>query len=79
LSVAAVSTGLYSEHMTPMSTEQQLHTLLTAQRFGGNFMRLLATAGLAADPQNKQRLFEAFPELENFYGPRTMFYSESLG
>ncbi|NBS69077.1 hypothetical protein EBT31_09205 [bacterium] len=62
-----------------MTPDQQLHTLLTAQRFGGNFMKHLATAGLAADPQNRQVLFDAFPDLENFYGPRTMFYSEDLG
>lgn len=42
-------------------------------------MKHLATAGLAADPQNRQVLFDAFPDLENFYGPRTMFYSEDLG
>lgn len=62
-----------------MSTEQQVHTLLTAQHYGGNFMRHLAAAGLAADPTNRQTLFDAFPDLENFYGPLTAFYSEELG
>lgn len=62
-----------------MTPDQEVHTLLTAQRFGGNFMRHLAAAGLAADPENRQRLFAAFPDLQNFYGPRTMFYSEDLG
>lgn len=62
-----------------MTPDQEVHTLLTAQHFGGQFMRLLATAGIAADPDNRRRLFAAFPDLQNFYGPRTMFYSEDLG
>ena len=63
----------------PLTTEQQIHTLLTAQRFGGNFMRKLADAGLAADPSNKQTLFAAFPDLQHLYGPLSAFYSEELG
>jgi len=42
-------------------------------------MRKLADAGLAADPLNKQTLFAAFPDLPNFYGPLSAFYSEELG
>ncbi len=42
-------------------------------------MRKLAEAGLAADPSNKQTLFAAFPDLQNFYGPLSAFYSEELG
>lgn len=64
---------------SPLTAEQQIHTLLTAQKFGGNFMRKLADAGLAADPANKQLLFAAFPDLQHFYGPLSAFYSEELG
>ena len=64
---------------SPLTAEQQIHTLLTAQRFGGIFMRRLAEAGLAADPLNKQTLFAAFPDLQRFYGPLSAFYSEDLG
>jgi hypothetical protein len=62
-----------------VTAEQQLHTLLTAQRFGGNFMRKLADAGLAADPANRALIFEAFQRLTDDYGPDSCLYSEDLG
>jgi hypothetical protein len=48
-------------------------------RFGGNFERHLATACIVADPMNRQRLLDAFPEVESKYGPSSSFYSEDLG
>lgn len=62
-----------------MTTDQQIHTLLTAQRFGGNFIRLLATAGLAADPTNRALIFQHWPRLMQEYGPASCLYSEDLG
>jgi hypothetical protein len=62
-----------------MTKTQALHTLLTMRRFGGNFEQHLAAAGLNADPVNRQRLLDAFPEVERKYGPATGFYSEDLG
>jgi len=32
------------------------------RRFGGNFVRLLGTALLAADANNQQRIRDAFPD-----------------
>jgi len=62
-----------------MTTDQQIHTLLTAQRFGGNFYRKLADAGLAADPSNRAIIFNAFPKLHQLFGPTSTLYSEDLG
>jgi hypothetical protein len=62
-----------------MRSDQQVHTLLTAQRFGGNFFRKLAEAGLAADPINRAAIFSAFPQLPQTFGPHSALYSEDLG
>jgi hypothetical protein len=61
---------------TMLSPEQEHHTLLTAEKFGGSFMRHVATAGIFADNENRRRLFSAFPELVYRYGPRSHFYNE---
>jgi hypothetical protein len=62
-----------------VTADQQLRTLLTAQRFGGHFMRKLADAGLAADPANRALIFETFQRLTDDYGPASCLYSEDLG
>jgi len=62
-----------------MTPTQQLHTLFTMKRFGGNFHQCLAVAGIAADPVNRDCIFEAFPEIEDTYGPMSPLYSEGLG
>ena len=36
---------------------------------GGHFHRILAEAGLAADPINKAKIFRTFPDLVLNYGP----------
>ena len=43
-------------------------TLRTAAQYGGSFYQALANAGLRADPRNRQRLLDAFPELVATYG-----------
>jgi len=53
----------------------QIKTLSLAIRYGGDFTAALATAGLKADPLNRNRLFEAFPELERSYGPTSPFWA----
>lgn len=62
-----------------LSYDQQVHTLLSMQRFGGHFAAKLAEAGLAADPANRARLFGAFEFIAANYGPNSVFYSEELG
>lgn len=62
-----------------MTTDQEIHCLLTARRFGGRFISLLAEAALAADPLNRGHLLLTFPEFEEMFGPRSIFYSEVLG
>jgi len=61
-----------------MTRDQEIHTLLTARRFGGNFICKLAEAGLAADPTNRMIIFAGFPQLRDEYGPDTQWYSEEL-
>ena len=43
-------------------------TLATAYQYGGGFYKALALAGLAADPNNKRRILDAFPEMVATYG-----------
>lgn len=60
-------------------SEHQIHfTLITMRKYGGQFFRLLAEAALSADPHNRTRLFEAFPEIIITYGPDSVFYSEEV-
>lgn len=59
-----------------MTPTQQHRTLQTAAEYGGSFFRALAQAGMLADPSNKQRLFDAFPEFKIMYGPGTNFHGE---
>jgi hypothetical protein len=60
--------------MTPSDT---FWTLQTAIAFGGGFMRRLAEAGIHADPNNRQRLLLAFPELQQCFGPHTMLHKQA--
>jgi 2-oxo-4-hydroxy-4-carboxy--5-ureidoimidazoline (OHCU) decarboxylase len=60
-----------------MDTRQTIHAIHTMSQFGGNFERHLAAACLAADPDNRQRLLDAFPSIEAKYGPAADF-TESI-
>jgi hypothetical protein len=51
-------------------------TLQAAIQYGGGFYRRLAEATLLADPDNRNRVFEAFPEIIQTYGPHTAFYRQ---
>lgn len=62
-----------------MTQHQTIHTLHTMSHFGGNFERHLAAACIAADPSNRARLLEAFPEVQEKWGPGSRWYSEELG
>lgn len=43
------------------------------QLFGGSFVKALAEAIRLADRTNKQKLFSAFPEYVEEYGPNSQF------
>ena len=43
-------------------------TLATACQYGGSFYQSLGQAGLKADPGNKRRILQAFPEMVATYG-----------
>ena len=60
-------------------TEKQTNaTIKTAQNYGGAFISKLAEAALLADPRNRSRLMDAFPEIVSKYGPGSAFYNEYL-
>ena len=43
------------------------------ERFGGTFTANLAAAIRFADPSNRQRIWDAFPDILEKYGPNGMF------
>ncbi len=48
-------------------------TLLCMERFGGTFCTKLAAAMRYADPSNRQKILNAFPEIVEKYGPTGPF------
>lgn len=58
-----------------MSATETYWTLQTAHIYGGGFIGRLAEAGILADPNNRQRLLAAFPEIERCFGPQTQLYA----
>ena len=55
-------------------TSEQFHSMLgTMRRNGGSFSVKLADCLAAADPSNRQRLLDAFPEIIERYGPESIF------
>ena len=60
-------------------TETQIRaTIRTAHHYGGSFFSTLAAAALSADPRNRSRILDAFPEIIAKYGPGSAYYNESL-
>jgi len=66
--------------MRSLTPEQQSHTLIVAQRFGGTFISEIAKVGIFSSYHNKRRILEAFPEIISKYGPQSdYYYKESEG
>ena len=60
-------------------TEKQIQaTVRTAHHYGGSFLRKIAEAAMIADPRNRNRVLDAFPEIVARYGPGSAFYNEYL-
>jgi hypothetical protein len=59
-----------------MTPTDSYWTFQTAMAYGGGFIRRLAEAGAHADPDNRQRLLLAFPELQQCYGPQTFLHRQ---
>jgi hypothetical protein len=58
-------------------TEADIYwTFATAYQHGGGFFQSLAAAGLKADPGNKRRLLDAFPELVATYGTASRMHRQ---
>ena len=62
-----------------MKPDDFTKTLEMAILHGSHFHRKLAEAALAADPINKAIIFRAFPQLTEFYGPKSPFYIAAYG
>ena len=60
-------------------TEKQIKaTVKTVHHYGGSFLSKVAEAALNADPRNRDRVLDAFPEIVAKYGPGSAFYNEYL-
>lgn len=62
-----------------MSDADIYWTLATATHYAGSFCQALAHAGLKADPSNKHRILDAFPELVATYGPASAMHQALRG
>ena len=52
----------------------ELHTMITRMNtYGGSFVSSIAQALRFADPTNRQKLLDAFPNLVQEYGPGSRF------
>jgi 2-oxo-4-hydroxy-4-carboxy--5-ureidoimidazoline (OHCU) decarboxylase len=55
-------------------TSTQLHAMITLMdQYGGSFVSAIAQALRYADPTNRQRLLDAFPDIVAKYGPSSSF------
>ena len=70
----------YSMHrICSAVTEKQIQsTIRTAHHYGGSFLSKVAEAAMSADPRNRTRVLDAFPEIVSKYGPGSAFYNEYL-
>jgi len=62
-----------------MKPDDFTKTLEMAILHGGHFHRKLAEAALAADSINKAKIFRAFPELTESFGPKSIFWESYYG
>ena len=68
---------LVRSHTMPTTTadRMQLHQTFEAmERNGGGFCAKLARAWFAADPRNKAKIEQAFPELLQDFGPDSRLF-----
>jgi hypothetical protein len=55
-------------------TSTELTSMITLMdQYGGSFVSSIAQALRYADPTNRQRLLDAFPDITAKYGPGTRF------
>jgi 2-oxo-4-hydroxy-4-carboxy--5-ureidoimidazoline (OHCU) decarboxylase len=57
-----------------LMTSTELHAMIARMdSYGGSFVSSIAQALRFADPTNRQRLLDAFPDLVQQYGPEGRF------
>jgi hypothetical protein len=56
-----------------MNSAQLTTMICLMQSHGGSFVGAIAQALRVADPVNRQRLLDAFPDLVEKYGPTSQF------
>lgn len=60
-------------HTTTMNSTELHATMRCMKEYGGSFCSNLADAMLYADPNNRARIIQAFPEIIERYGPTSTF------
>jgi len=59
--------------MTKLNSSELFTMITLMQSHGGSFVSALAQALRYADPINRQRILDAFPDLVEKYGPASRF------
>jgi hypothetical protein len=59
--------------MTKLNSSELFTMITLMQSHGGSFVSALAQALRYADPINRQRILDAFPDLVEKYGPTSRF------
>lgn len=59
--------------MTKLNSSELFTMITLMQSHGGSFVSSLAQALRYADPVNRQRILDAFPDLVEKYGPTSRF------
>ena len=52
-----------------MTYDEVFQMTTRMEKYGGSFVKALASAFKVADPTNRQKLIDAFPNYVNEYGP----------
>jgi hypothetical protein len=58
-----------------MTYDEVYQMIFRMEKYGGSFVKALAEAFKVADPTNRQKLIDAFPNYVNEYGPNSQFTS----
>lgn len=56
-----------------MTYDEVFQMITRMEKYGGSFVKALANTFRVADPSNRQKLIDAFPNYVNEYGPNSNF------
>ena len=61
-----------------MTNHELTDTIDRMETYGGLFMRSMAKTLGFADPINKKKILDAFPEIQSKYGPNSSFHLQEI-